>query len=191
MRRMLSVVLLALAATLVTSPASAQRYSDRHYGFSHQTVASLHLGVSMPTGDFGDVFESGLGFGGSIGYGVGRQLLLSANISHHEFDSDIPGLEASTTPITFNLDYIVPTSGNLMPWVGGGLGIYNVEIEDEEFDFEADESNFGINLGAGLAGRVGNKTLLGGGFRYHMVSDGDEIDDTPFLTLQFGVGFLL
>jgi opacity protein-like surface antigen len=199
MRRTLSLTLFALVIASVAVPGYGQRYryterSSR--SFDGQTMATVHLGISSATGDFGDVFDSGLGFGASIGYGVSRHVVLSANVSHHEFDSDFPDVEASTTPFTFNADYAFPTRGKIVPWIGGGIGVYNVELEIDDYfgpgdDLSEDESNFGFNLGAGIAGPISRRTLLGGGFRYHFVSEGDEFDDSPFFTVQFGLGFLL
>ena len=200
MRRTLSLTLLVLALAAAATPGYAQRYrySERSSrSFEGQTMATVHLGISSATGDFGDVFDSGLGFGASIGYGVSDHVVLSANLSHHEFDSDFSDLDASTTPITFNADYAFSTRGKLIPWIGGGIGAYNVSVEIEDFfgpgdDLEADDTNFGFNLGAGVAGPISRKTLLGGGFRYHFVSEGDEFDsESSFFTVQFGLGFLL
>jgi len=194
MRRILSLVLLAAGLLTAACPAHAQRYRSREYdrprSFEGRTLASVHLGISSPTGNFGDAFNSGLGFGGSIGYGISRPVILSLGISHHEFDSNIFNDESvSITPVTFNADYAFPTHSRLVPWLGGGIGMYHVNDQIVGFP-DDDETSFGFNLGAGLAGPIGRKTLLGGGFRFHSVS-GDRLPDSEFFTFQVGLGFFL
>lgn len=199
MRRILLYLLLAAAVFAVAAPAQAQRrryYRDteRSYGVEGQTILGLHLGVSSPTGDFDTIFNSGLGFGGSIGYGVSRSVLLSFEVSHHTFDGDLPNDDASITPMTFNAAYVLPTGGQVVPWIGGGIGPYHHHeaVDDNAGGVLVDDSEttIGYNLGAGLAGPIARRTMLGGGFRFHHVS-GDRLLDAEFWTFQIGLGFLL
>jgi opacity protein-like surface antigen len=192
MRRILTMILLAAAVLTAADAAMAQRYRDRYERprrIEGRAVGTVHIGMSSPTGDLGDVFDSGLGFGASIGYGISESVILSLGLSHHSFDHETFSDEKVTiTPGTFNADYVFG-SRSLMPWVGGGIGIYNVNDQIEGFPDE-DESSFGFNLGAGVAGAIGRRTLIGGGFRYHSVS-GDELPDSEFVTFQVGLGFFL
>jgi opacity protein-like surface antigen len=191
MRRTLLLSLLA-ASLLAAAPAFAQRYTSegRPRGIQNRVILGAHLGLSAPTGDLGDSFNSGLGFGANIGYGVSRNFLLSFSLSHHEFDSDVfTDEQVSITPMTFNADYVFTTGGRVRPWVGGGIGAYRVNDQIEGFP-DDDESTFGFNLGAGLAGPISHRTLLGGGFRFHSVS-GDRLPDSEFFTVQVGLGFFL
>jgi len=202
MRRILLFALLAAAVLSAAAPAEAQRrryrdndYYDRPGSMEGRAIATLHLGFSSPTGDFDEIYNSGLGFGASLGYGVSRSLLVSFELSHHEFDGELPRDDASITPMTFNASYLFPTSGRVVPWVGGGLGAYHHAEQIEDFfgpgdDFDDDETAMGFNFGAGIAGPVARKTLLGAGFRYHHV-DGDNLLDANFFTFQVGLGFLL
>ena len=201
MRRIVMFALLAAAVLSVAAPAQAQRRRYREYdrprysSIEGQTVATLHLGVSSPTGDFENIFGSGLGFGGSIGYGISRRVLLSFELSHHEFDGDLPRDDADITPMTFNAAYVFPTGGSIVPWAGGGIGAYHHHEQIQDFfapdvDLDDSETAFGYNLGAGLSGPVARRTLLGGGFRFHHV-DGDQLPEANFWTFQVGLGFLL
>ena len=191
MRRALLLSLLS-AGLLAAVPALAQRYTDegRSRGIEGRAILGAHVGLSSPTGDLGDSFNSGLGFGASIGYGVSRSVLLSFNISHHEFDSDVFTDEnVSVTPMTFNGDYVFTTHSRIRPWIGGGIGAYKVNDQITGFPDEK-ETTFGFNLGAGLAGPIAKRTLLGGGFRFHSVS-GDVLPDSEFFTFQVGIGYFL
>jgi opacity protein-like surface antigen len=194
MRRILWLTLLGAGLLTAASSAEAQRYRTRVYdrprNLEGRTVATVHLGISSPSGNLGDAFDSGLGFGGSVGYGVSEHVMLSLGISHHEFDHEVFSDESvSITPVTFNADYAFDTHSRLMPWIGGGIGMYHVNDQITGFP-DDDETGFGFNLGAGLAGPIGRRTLLGGGFRYHSVS-GDRLPDSEFFTFQVGLGFLL
>jgi opacity protein-like surface antigen len=201
MRRILVYALLAAAVLAAAAPAQAQRrryrYDDRPAASSLEgrTIATIHLGLSTPTGDFDTIFDAGLGFGGSIAYGVSRSVLLSFELSHHEFDGQLPRDDASITPMTFNAAYVFPTGGRVIPWAGGGIGAYqhHERIEDgiaPGIDFDDDETAFGYNLGAGVGGPIARKTLLGAGFRFHHV-DGDRLLEANFWTFQVGLGFVL
>lgn len=191
MRRTLLLSLLAVSL-LAAAPAFAQKYTNdgKPRGIQSRVLASLHVGLSSPSGDLGDAFNSGLGFGGTIGYGVSRNILLSFGLSHHEFDSDVfTDEKVSVTPMTFNGDYVFTTGSKIRPWVGAGIGAYHVNDQIDGFP-DDDETTFGWSLGAGLAGPISRRTLLGGGFRYHSVS-GNNLPDSEFFTVQLGVGFFL
>lgn len=197
MRRIVLFALLAAAVVSVAAPAEAQRRryreDDRPSGFEGRSVLSLHLGLSSPTGDFDRIFNSGLGIGGSVAYGISPDVLLSFELSHHDFDGDLPGDNATITPMTFNGTYVVPVVGNVKPWLGGGIGAYRHHEAIEQFDgsvVEDTETAFGFNLGAGVAGRVGRQTLLGGGLRFHHV-DADRLPQANFFTFQAGIGWVL
>lgn len=200
MRRILLYPLLAAAVLSVAAPAQAQYrryrdYDDRRSSIEGRTIATIHLGVSSPSGDFDEIFNSGIGFGGSIAYGISRSVLLSFELSHHDFDGDFPRDDASVTPMTFNAAYVFPTGGRIIPWAGGGIGAYqhHEQIEDgiaPGVDFDDDETAFGYNFGAGIGGPVARRTLLGAGFRFHHV-DGDRLLDANFWTFQVGLGFEL
>jgi hypothetical protein len=73
----LGLALLLMAASSVSAetlhPLAYQRdYRERPLrgGFEHRTMLRVHMGISSPTGDFGDIANTGWGIGGSVGYGV-------------------------------------------------------------------------------------------------------------------------
>ena len=181
-----------------TLAAPAHADTDRTIpSWEGRAVIRLNGGVSFPIGNFGYAFNTGFGFGGSVGYGVSRDVLLSWAIAYHSFEfSRDQEIDWSVTPMTFNADYRIPTNGSFAPWVGGGLGLYRVsrearvggpdgEIVDEDFN------NFGLNFGMGIGVPLSEKAVLGTGFKFHYVAGDEEIIDTPFVTYQVGVGFIL
>lgn len=194
----------AMGASLLDSgsrPASRVRSTasraDRGGSIYGHTYLRAHVGFSAPTGDFGDVYDSGPGFGGAIAHGVSRSVLLSFGIAYHHFDNQrTSALNASVTPFTMNAEYVLPSSSRVRPWIGGGMGMYHV-TESLETDVggllvrdSISENNFGINLGMGVGAPVSERTLVGAGVRFHQVWGNDFID-TPFVTFQVGMGFAL
>lgn len=162
-------------------------------GVKDLTIVRAHVGLSAPMGNFGDRYSSGLGFGGSIGYGVSDYCVISGSLSHHQFDHDVfANLDASVTPVTVNVDFALPTGGRAVPWVGLGTGIYHVsETEDlGSTDITTSENNFGVNMGLGFAAPISTRSLFGAGMKLHYVA-GDDLIDTPFFTFQLGFGFIL
>lgn len=174
----------ALAATKAAGPT-----------FENRAVIRLHGGVSFPVGNFGDAFSTGFGFGGSLGYGLSDNVIVSWGVSHHQFeDENSAGIDWSVTPLVMNADYRIPGSGSVAPWIGGGIGLYMV---DAEFPAgggtirEEDFNNFGLNFGGGISTPIGARSAFLGGLRFHWVAGDEGIIDTPFVTAQVGVGFVL
>lgn len=208
MRRSIYMLLAAglVAATMVPDvfAASAERPARRAprsegHGAQGQTILRLHGGFSSPTGDFGDVFDGGLGFGANIAHGISRSVLFSAGVAYHGFDGDGFAGDATVIPFTFNLDAFLPSSGRVHPWFGGGVGLYNVDIDTGPIfvpfvgviSGSVSETNFGINLGAGFGAPAGDSGVWGAGLKYHHIFEGDTFTDLDFVTLQVGYGFYL
>jgi opacity protein-like surface antigen len=118
---------------------------------------------------------------------------VSGGVAFHHFgDEGIDG-HTNIVPITAGIDYGFNSRGTVRPWIGGGLGVYNVSFEDDVpgtgivSDSEAD---FGFNLGLGIAAPMNSTTAWGAGFKYHHVSGNDFID-SDFITFQGGFAFEL
>jgi opacity protein-like surface antigen len=193
-----AIITITTLATLIIIPSPARADTDRAVpSWEGRAVIRVNGGLSFPVGNFGDAFNTGFGFGGSIGYGVSRDVLISWAIAYHSFEfSRDEEIDWSVTPMTFNADYRIPTNGSFAPWVGGGLGLYRVNgefrvggpggvIESEDFN------NFGLNFGMGVGVPLSEKAVLGTGFKFHYVAGDEGIIDTPFVTYQIGVGFIL
>lgn len=208
MRRSMIVLFAAgaLAVTMISTayaetPERSSRRSLRTdgMGLKGETILRLHGGFSGPTGDFGDVFDGGLGFGANVAHGISRNVLFSVGLAFHGFDGDgFPG-DMSVMPFTFNLDAVLASSGRVKPWVGGGMGLYNLDFDTGPIvvpvfgvvSASESETNFGINFGAGFGAPAGERGVWGAGIKYHHVFEGDSFDDLGFLTLQVGYGFFL
>jgi opacity protein-like surface antigen len=196
--------LLALAAAVPASAASFERpvrrsASSDGAGVEGITLLRLHGGLSVPSGDFGDGFNSGIAFGADIAHGVGRSLLLSGGVAYHHFDGDGFNGHASIVPLTFNVEGLFPSSGKVHPWIGGGIGLYDVHVDTGTFvipgfgavSASASETNFGFNFGAGIGSRTGDRRVWGVGFKFHHIDGGDVFNDIEFATIQGAYGFFL
>lgn len=166
-------------------------------GFEGRTILKVHAGLSVPTGDTGDAFESGWGVGTSVGYGVSRNVLVSWGFAYHRFDSEFTDGNLSVTPWTMSADVALPTSGHVRPWIGGGVGLYHVRdkvtVLMSPFGFVSasdSENDFGFNIGMGITTPVSPRTAFGAGFKLHHVF-GNDFPDTDFITFQAGFGFPL
>jgi opacity protein-like surface antigen len=185
-------VLLVLAGSVSPATAATERTIPSWEG---RAVLRLNGGVSFPVGNFGNAFNTGYGFGGSIGYGLSRDVLISAGLAYHNFEfSRDQDFKWSITPFTMNADYRIPSHGSVAPWIGGGIGLYRVRTEapgpggaTETEDF----NNFGLNFGGGIGAPLGKKMMFGTGAKFHWVAGDEGIIDTPFVTLQVGVGWIL
>lgn len=207
MRRLVPAAFVAVLISLVAADAMAtaldlgsdrpaRRVRSRVEGstdIKDLTILRGHLGLSAPMGNFGESYGTGFGFGGSIGYGVGRNVILSGSVARHQFDNDeFTNVDATVTPVTVNADFALPTGGRAVPWVGIGTGIYHVSesVDTGPTTVSVSENNFGLNLGIGFGAPISERTLFGAGLKFHYVA-GDEFIDTPFFTFQVGFGFIL
>jgi len=159
-----------------------------------RAVLRLHGGASFPMGNFGSSYQTGFSGGGSIGYGVSEQVLISWGVAYHHFGHEqLSNVDANITPYTISVDYKIPVRSGIRPWVSGGIGLYHVA---QSVDLgggttaSVSENNFGLHFGAGIGAPVGAKTMIGTGLKFHYVG-GDNFIDTPFITYQVGVAAVL
>jgi hypothetical protein len=198
-----ALVLLATTDALAASaagPARRQLRSDREgAGVEGLTMLRLHGGLTSPTGDLGDAFDGGLGIGADIAHGVSRSLFLVGGVAYHSFDGDGFAADASIVPITFGVATLLPSSGTVRPWLAGGIGFYDIDMDFGTIQIPTfglvtvsdSETNFGFNFGAGFGAPAGERGAWGAGIKFHHVFDGDLFDDLDFLTVQVGYGFYL
>jgi opacity protein-like surface antigen len=182
------VIVLAMLAALAATPALAEK-GDFWFG--------LNTGVSSPTGDAGDAMD--LGFQGTLvtNYMLTPAFGVGADIGYHWWgvkDEFVPaGAEANSNLIqaTAQGSYMFATSGKMMPYLKGGLGIYRSQAEvsgatDPLLNQDITSSDFGYNVGGGMNWNVSPMYQMGVGALYHSVqTDGES---TNFYTV--GVNLL-
>jgi hypothetical protein len=171
----------------------------RAEGYRGLTLLRAHAGLSAPSGNFSNDFDTGFAAGLGLAYGVGRDVLLSTDLSYHHFGTSFGSVSMGIVPWTFDADYVIPTTGKVHPWIGGGLGIYSLNVHEDAIvvigglPFTASgsvgETNPGMNIEMGLGGTLSPRTDWGAGFRFHHVFEGSRFTDLDFFTFQFGIGF--
>ncbi|HYR52197.1 MAG TPA: outer membrane beta-barrel protein [Candidatus Dormibacteraeota bacterium] len=193
-------ILVSLAATALAETAGGggpyRERRERTYsrnGFEGRTYLRFHGGISFPSGDFSNAVNSGLGLGASLGYGIGRNTVLSGGVAYHRFGEDLQDGHVSIVPVAANIDYGFSSSGRVRPWISGGLGLYNLSetvLVSPTVEATDSESDFGFNLGFGIAMPTSGRSAWGVGLKYHHIS-GDRFPDTNFLALQAGLSYPL
>lgn len=169
-------------AALLTLPA----------GLSHaqSTQLGLNAGFGMPTGDFGDVVNTGYYVGGSAAYLMNPQFGFGVDFAYHswagsddanaaaDFLLGTTGSETSASAIqaTGFLLLALQTQGSIDPWFKAGAGLYNLgaKIESPVLDDDTSESKFGFNLGAGFDYRNSPAFGIGVDATYHMIPAEDD-----------------
>lgn len=181
------IVLGALAAVaLASGTASAQ---------VRPVTLGLAAGASIPTGDLGDMSETGFHVLGTLG---AKPPLLPlgfrADIMYNQLGVKdglgVPGVADDDNFRLFSVNLNLLLSGSsptplvgFAPYVIGGAGYYNSKVAD----FDA-ENDFGLNVGGGIRFNLGGFSTFGE-VRYHHVFVGEDQDNLSFLPITFGIMF--
>lgn len=174
MKRFGLVLLAVMALVVAARPASAQSI---RWG--------LGAGLLMPMGDYGD-FDK-MGFTGAVGgtYQLPGGVGIRADFSYGT-TSEKSGVAAHSTKLMGGMASVVYAFGAAgpKPYVTGGLGYYNIKIDE----LDVSESKVAFGFGGGVSfplGTGGNRLFAE--TRYTSVStDGSA---TTFLPLVVGISF--
>ena len=126
-----------------------------------------------------------LSYGASIGWMGAGVLGWEADFAYTpEFfqgDDDDVELFSDSNVTTFMVNLIVgapvggTSGGGFRPYFSGGFGLMQSSVTDAESFLKVDNSEFGINLGAGAMGFVSDHVGIRGDIRYfRQLSDPDE-----------------
>jgi len=162
----------AIVASVIASPASA----EGAYWGGFVGAASVDDTDLSGIGELS--FDTGLIVGGVIGGHLSDNLRIEGELSYLSADAECgPGkcssieFDVSTLSILGNGWYDFATDSGFKPYVGGGIGMAQVNIESSIGD--GDEWGFAYQIGAGV--RFGETGAFDVGYRYRGVSV--EIDD--------------
>jgi opacity protein-like surface antigen len=176
MKRILGALAGLTLVAAAAAPVAAQNVADmRPMRFGVQG------GVSMPTGDFGDLANMGFIVGGLLDVKPASMPVgFRFNVDYQRWgvDSEIADGNFSSMSGTGAVMFTVPTTGGISPYLLGGVGMYRFDCSGDDLECEA-ENEFGFNLGGGL--NFGLGTLdTGVEVRYHDAGDGSWIT-IPFI----------
>ena len=174
-RFVLSAFIASAAFISAAASASAQAYNPFQIGAS--------AGIAFPTGDLGNVANTGYNVTVSVGYKPQfTPIGVRADAAYNQFGLQGGGGNVNIPAFTGNLVYGLPM-GTLSPYAIGGAGLYrtNVDITGRG---SSGNNHFGFNIGGGIKiplstsfetfveARYNRVTLNGGSFSFIPVTVG-------------------
>ena len=139
-------------------------------------------------GDFEDEFEQKMNFGaqlswmgaGALGFEV--DFGYSPNFFENTAgDADFAFGDSNVTTLMANLKIGAPFGGQhgagIRPYASGGLGIIKSRIDDADDLFRVNSTDWGLNIGGGVAGFFNDNMGLQGDVRYFRSLQDNEPDD--------------
>ncbi len=162
---MRTVILSAVAAVvwlIAAGTASAQNFYAGLHGGLNFTHDGEFAGISDLT------YEPGAAVGGVFGYRLNPNVRFDAELTYRVNDLDefvgIPVVgEVRSLAFLVNGYYDIPVGSNMIPYIGGGLGVANVEFESAGED---DDTVFAFQIGAGLGYAVTPNVTLSLDYRF-------------------------
>lgn len=151
-------------------------------------------GLSVPTGDLGDRFESGFSLAGHVYFKPASftSLRFRGDVTFDRFSGKGPQSDAvnrsfRSLGVVANAVYDFPmqnTASVIRPYVIGGLGLFNTNESANNFDGDS-ESGIGVQVGGGLQFRLsGFTTFLEAKF-VNVFADSNR----SYIPITFGVRF--
>lgn len=175
-------------ALLVTVAAPAKASAD----WLFTPFVGMNWGSAVTftdeTGDFDDEFEKRGTFGASLAW-------MGAGIAGFEIDfgytpnffqvtegtDDFEYGDSNLTTLMANVTLGAPvggtTGGGIRPYASGGVGIIRSRIGDAEDLFDVSSSDWGFNLGGGVAGFFSDNVGVRGDIRYFRALQDIDVDD--------------
>ena len=149
-------------------------------------------GFTDIAGDFEDEFERRSNFGASVAWMGAGALGFEVDFGYApnffqntEGDGDFQFGDSNLTTFMANLKVGAPfggqSGGGIRPYASGGLGLMKARIDDADDLFDVDSTDWGFNVGAGVAGFFSDNIGLQGDVRYfRSLRDNDGGDDVDF-----------
>ena len=184
MRKVLiTTVLVVIGAAAAPQKASADWLFTPFVGLNWGGTASF-----SDAADFEDEFEQKGNFGASLAYmgggiaGFEIDFGYSPNFFQNTSgDGDFEFGDSNVTTLMANLTVGAPVGGQsgmgIRPYASGGVGIIKSRVDDAEQFFNVDSTDWGFNVGAGIAGFFTDNIGLRGDLRYFRSLQDNEPDD--------------
>jgi opacity protein-like surface antigen len=189
---LLLILALGSTATLAQTQAAGPRW-----------MFGGGVGYDLPIGSFRDAYNGGLTvaadgcymFNGKSGLELAAEWAeFPANDDYVSELEDLTGKHSDADfqclPIMVDFVETFPIGSPVVPYVKGGLGIY-LETAEREIGGEKEsknETDFGLNVGAGIRLPIAKTIAIDVGARFHNVMTEDK--STQYLTISAGVGFM-
>lgn len=151
-----SVFGVAMALALVATAANAQSVVPAAKPVSFGIAG----GMSMPTGDFGDMAKTGYNISGLFQIQQPTwpvAIRIEGQFQNFDGKDAFEGANAKSIGGLANALYYIPTKSTVRPYLTGGLGFFHLKTDggdacSEAFGDECSDSDnkFGFDFGAGL-----------------------------------------
>jgi opacity protein-like surface antigen len=138
--------------------------------------------------DFEDKFERQMNFGASLSWMGAGALGFEVDFGYSpNFFENTTGEgnfqfgDSNVTTLMANLKVGAPfggqSGGGIRPYASGGVGIIKTRIDDADDLFNVDSTDFGLNVGGGVAGFFTDNIGVQGDVRYFRSLQDNEPDD--------------
>jgi hypothetical protein len=190
--RKLAITSVLAAAIVAAAPvkASADWLFTPFIGWNWGGTA----GFTDIAGDFEDEFERRSNFGASLAWmgagAVGFEVDFGFSPNFFQDtagDDDFEYGDSNVTTLMANLTVGAPfggqSGGGIRPYASGGVGLMKTRIDDPDDLFEVNSTDWGVNVGGGVAGFFNDRFGLRGDVRYFRSLQDNEPDDELDLAL--------
>lgn len=155
-----------------------------------QVGVGVSAGLSLPTGDFGDIVKSGYSVNGLVGFTMPLSPLgFRGEVGYNSWDgktnAGLDGVTASSLSGTGNLVLQVPGMIVAKPYLIGGVGAHRFKL-DAGGTNNAAETKFGWNVGAGLNFGLGTLSTMVEARYTTIQGNGGSVHYVP---ITFGIMF--
>ena len=184
MRKVLiATILVFMGAAAAPGQASADWLFTPFVGLNWGGTANF-----SDAGDLEDEFEQKGTFGASLAYMGGgiAGFEIDFGYSPNFFQNTTGGDDfvfgdSNVTTLMANLTVGAPVGGQsgigIRPYASGGVGIIKSRVDDADQFFNVDSTDWGLNVGAGIAGFFTDNIGLRGDVRYFRSLQDNEPDD--------------
>jgi opacity protein-like surface antigen len=174
------------AALLAMSASTAQAQTA---AAARPVSFGVSGGLSIPTGDFGDFFDSGYNAGALLEF-TPRVSPLAIRVEGDYQRFGVKDVDSNTDLRMIsgiaNVLYKFGGATMVRPYVLGGLGLFNVGSTGDEGE---SENKFGYNVGGGLEIPLSGITVFGD-VRFQQVRVGDEGESNfNLVPIKVGIRF--
>jgi opacity protein-like surface antigen len=187
MKNFINVVFVVGLSLWATSAFAGNVYTSLSGGVNFLNDTTQEFEIAVPDQDVS--YETGFSVGGAVGYDFGKYRT-EFEIAYRQNDLnqtsigpvsfDLTG-DVSAISYMFNAFYDVENNSPITPYIGGGVGIAKVSINDASFvgsALENDDSDtvFAWKIGVGAAYEVTPNISLTGGYELFATADLDFED---------------
>lgn len=175
---------LILGASVVALSLVAAPTAHAQVGFG------VSAGLSMPTGDLGDIAKSGYSVNGLLGVTMPMSPLgFRAEVGYNSWDGKdaFDGSTVSSLSGTGNVVLQVPGMIVAKPYLIGGLGVHRVKFDASDAADDSDnETKLGWNVGGGLNFGLGTLSTM---IEARYVTVNTEGNAIHYVPVTFGIMF--